>query len=156
MICATCKAEGKTSRVFDRGGTTTLLNCRPFYDEQGRHHTHDSNTTTTGYRCSNGHEWTEKSTGSCWCGWPDKKAESPSPAPVVEAEKVKANIVLVGEGSGLVQEHEPIRLTFAPALWQQRLLDVTTRLRAAVGVDDKAPLEELLEAALAKIEGTKP
>ena len=154
MICATCKAEGKTSRVFARGGSTTAAYYQPFYDEDGKYHHHDGNVRTASFECSNGHRWTEQSMGSCWCGWPDKKDEAPPP--VVGAEKIQGNIVLVGAGSGLVQEHEPIRLTFAPALWQQRLLDVTTRLRAAVGVDDKAPLEELLEAALAKIEGTKP
>ena len=70
MICETCKAEGKTSRVYDQGSRMTLLNCTPFYDEQGRHHYHDSNTATAGYRCSNGHNWVVTSTGSCWCGWP--------------------------------------------------------------------------------------
>lgn len=74
MICETCKAEGRTSRVCGQGGSyMTLLNCTPFYDEQGRHHYHDSNTTTDNFECSNGHRWTVKSTPSCWCGWPNKR-----------------------------------------------------------------------------------
>lgn len=78
MICETCKAEGKTSRVYDQGSRMTLLNCTPFYDEQGRHHYHDSNTSTAGYRCSNGHSWVVTSTGSCWCGWPNEQKPAPS------------------------------------------------------------------------------
>lgn len=62
----------------------TLLNCTPFYDEQGRHHYHDSNTTTSGYECSNGHNWVVKSKPSCWCGWPNKPEEGP-PAGNAEA-----------------------------------------------------------------------
>jgi hypothetical protein len=85
MICETCRSEGKTSRVYDRGSSMTLLNCTPFYDEQGRQHYHDSNTTTSGYECSNGHSWVVKSKPSCWCGWPNEQktapAEPAAPAP---------------------------------------------------------------------------
>ena len=78
MICETCKAEGKTSRVFDRGGSTTCAYYQPFYDENGKWHNHDGNITTTGYECSNGHRWTVESTGSCWCGWPNEQKPAPS------------------------------------------------------------------------------
>jgi hypothetical protein len=53
--------------VYPGMSTTTLMYCPPFYDEQGRYHHHDLNTTTTGYRCSNGHEWTESNQPKCWC-----------------------------------------------------------------------------------------
>lgn len=69
MICPKCKKEGKKSRVYPGMGTSTLLFCPPFYDEEGKYHNHDSNTTTTEYKCSNGHKWTERTSGSCWCGW---------------------------------------------------------------------------------------
>jgi len=70
MICATCKAEGRLSRVQQHGpATTTLLNCSGYYDEQGQHHSHNTNINTASFRCSNGHAWTEKTSGSCWCGW---------------------------------------------------------------------------------------
>ena len=72
MICPECKEQGLKSKIYQHGmGSTTLMWCPPFYDEDGQHHNHDSNTTTQGYRCSNGHEWVKKSSGSCWCGWPD-------------------------------------------------------------------------------------
>lgn len=78
MICETCKTEGKTSHVYDRGISMTLLNCTPFYDEQGRHHDHDRNTTASSYECSNGHSWVVRSAPSCWCGWPNEQKAAPA------------------------------------------------------------------------------
>jgi len=73
VICPTCREEGKKSYVYSVGATTTLMYCQPYYDEDGQYHHHDSNTTTYSYRCSNGHEWREKTSGSCWCGWMAKE-----------------------------------------------------------------------------------
>jgi len=73
MICLECKKKGLKSQVYPGVSSTTLLYCQPFYDEKGRYHDHDANTTTTEYSCSNGHKWVEKTTGSCWCGWPEKE-----------------------------------------------------------------------------------
>ena len=73
MICPTCKKEGKKSKVYPGMGTSTLLFCPPFYDEDGKYHNHDSNRHTTEYSCSNGHKWAEENHGSCWCGWGKKK-----------------------------------------------------------------------------------
>lgn len=70
MICPQCKAEGKTSTV--NGGDhccRTAMGYQSYFDEQGKRHTHDPNTSTYSYVCSNGHEWTEKHYGKCWCGW---------------------------------------------------------------------------------------
>lgn len=69
MICPQCRKEGLKSKVYPGGGSTTLMYCQPFYDEGGKYHHHDSNTTRYNYSCSNGHEWVEYSKGSCWCGW---------------------------------------------------------------------------------------
>ena len=69
MKCPQCTKEGKKSQVYPGMCTTTLLFCPPYYDEDGKYHNHDSNTTTTQYKCSNGHEWVENTRGSCWCGW---------------------------------------------------------------------------------------
>lgn len=69
MKCPVCIEENQKSTVRDRGSARTLLACSPFYDEEGRSHHHDGNTTTTGYSCSRGHYFAVKSTGSCWCGW---------------------------------------------------------------------------------------
>lgn len=73
MICPTCKKEGKKSKVFIGVGMTTMLYCQPFYDEDGKYHHHDLNTTTTQYTCSNKHHWSEKTQSECWCGWPNIK-----------------------------------------------------------------------------------
>lgn len=37
----------------------TLMCANPYYDENGKYHHNDPNTTTTYYNCSNGHQWTE-------------------------------------------------------------------------------------------------
>ena len=71
MLCRECQKENKTSRVYPEGmGYTTAVWYPPFYDETGRFHHHDGNNSVHGYRCSNGHTWTETTTGYCWCGWP--------------------------------------------------------------------------------------
>ncbi len=76
MICPECKKEGLKSTVYPGVGMTTAMYFSPFYDEEGNYHDHDANTTTTDYSCSNGHKWIEKTTGSCWCGWPDKEKKN--------------------------------------------------------------------------------
>jgi len=54
----------------------------PFYDEEGKYHDHDPNSSSTSYSCSNGHTWAESSRSSCWCGWPND-TKAPSSAAVV-------------------------------------------------------------------------
>lgn len=66
MICKQCKEEGKTSRVMDNGSsTTTLMYCAPYYNEEGKHHSHDYNTVMNSYYCTNGHHWNEKRYNTC-------------------------------------------------------------------------------------------
>jgi hypothetical protein len=77
VICEACKSEGKKSHVFPGMTMSTAAYCAPFYDEEGRLHSHDSNIRTTDYRCSNGHAWTVCATGSCWCGWPTERQGDP-------------------------------------------------------------------------------
>lgn len=72
MFCPECQKLGLRSRVYPGVGTVTLLYCPPFYDEEGRMHHHDLNTTTQDFICSNGHSWSRDFRGSCWCGWPEK------------------------------------------------------------------------------------
>ena len=69
MKCPQCQEENKQSRVYPGASSTTLAYYPPYYDEDGKLHDHDNNIITTDCRCSNEHEWTEKSNGSCWCGW---------------------------------------------------------------------------------------
>lgn len=79
MKCSTCAMVDKKSRVTVKGSVQTLLHCATFYDEDGLPHTHDSNVTKTSYSCSNGHAWTESTSGECWCGWRGLELELPEP-----------------------------------------------------------------------------
>lgn len=63
MVCQVCITEGKKSTVNILSSSTTLMNSVSYYDEDGVLHTHDMNTTTTDYICSNGHKFTNKTTG---------------------------------------------------------------------------------------------
>jgi len=65
MKCPGCQLSGDTSKVYINGTTKTLMGWRPYYDEDGNYHSHDPNRATTGYSCSNGHEWSITSTPSC-------------------------------------------------------------------------------------------
>ncbi len=70
MICPTCKKEGEKSNVFYENSTSTLLGYSPHWDYKGNYHNHDPNTTTSHYRCSNGHTWDEEHEKSCPnCDW---------------------------------------------------------------------------------------
>lgn len=61
MKCRECEKENKTSRLTVSGpASATLLYFEPYYDEEGKYHNHDSNIITTGFSCSNGHEYTVK------------------------------------------------------------------------------------------------
>ena len=76
VICQECEKAGKASRVYPGVSMTTDMYFRPYYDEDGRLHDHDGNTSTTSYSCSNGHEWSKSRTGRCWCGWPENKGKT--------------------------------------------------------------------------------
>lgn len=69
MKCPECVKENKKSFVNVGMSMTTAMYAAPFYDEEGKYHHHDPNTTSTEYSCSNGHRWTHKSTSTCWCGY---------------------------------------------------------------------------------------
>lgn len=69
MKCEECVAEGERSTVTSLGGMSTLMGFRPYYDEDGNYHVHDPNTTTSGYRCSRGHQFVESTLSPCpTCG----------------------------------------------------------------------------------------
>ena len=59
MKCSACVIQGKRSKVFVHGSSTTLLNWFPYYDEDGNLHDNNPNKVTTSYSCSNGHMWEE-------------------------------------------------------------------------------------------------
>ena len=72
IICEACKNSGQISKVFPCGETQTLIGYKPYYDEDGKYHNHNPNSTRTYYKCSNGHAWTDVKPYSCWCGWSGK------------------------------------------------------------------------------------
>jgi hypothetical protein len=66
MRCTECVESGVASKVYDCGATRTCMGGGgPYWDEEGVRHQHDSNTTTTGFRCSQGHMWVTKSMQAC-------------------------------------------------------------------------------------------
>lgn len=67
--CPVCVENGQRSCVYPGVGMVTDMYCPPYYDEDGKSHTHDRNINTVEYSCSNGHRWQLNSSGSCWCGW---------------------------------------------------------------------------------------
>jgi hypothetical protein len=72
MICEKCRGEGQRSTVEIGPSFTTAAMGRTFYDEEGAHHRHDPNTTTTEYSCSRGHKWQERTRSACpSCAWPE-------------------------------------------------------------------------------------
>ena len=78
MKCSKCVAEGKTSRVYTGGGSSTCMAWDTYYDEDGKYHSHDPNYHSSNYRCSNGHEWVMTyiaKCSSCDYGKDDEKTE---------------------------------------------------------------------------------
>ncbi len=76
MKCQECSKQGMKSFVYPGTSTTTLIYCPLHYDEEGKLHNHDLNTTNSSFRCSRGHVWWEKIKKSCWCGWPNRENEA--------------------------------------------------------------------------------
>ena len=98
MKCPECVEEGKGSIVIMGLQTKTLMHFAPFYDKEGRCHTHDRNTTTQSFSCSNGHTWQEGFQNYCWCGWPGMIWEAEGPR--VERGEVNALVEEGGEKDG--------------------------------------------------------
>lgn len=65
MKCPECVEAGLRSTVRDQGGMVTLVGYHPYYDEDGLYHSHDPNTRTTIFVCSNKHSWIVKSKSPC-------------------------------------------------------------------------------------------
>jgi hypothetical protein len=68
-FCPVCKEKGMKSCVYGGTGNVTLMHCPTFWDEDGNFHSHDINTSTATWRCSQGHTWITRESGKCWCGW---------------------------------------------------------------------------------------
>lgn len=65
MKCPVCVEKGLKSSVYPGFGSCTAMYCAPYYDEDGKYHHHDMNTSTFSYSCSRGHTWTISSSGKC-------------------------------------------------------------------------------------------
>ena len=65
MKCHYCMLESKRSTLRSHGGSSTLMAAQRYWDEDGILHVHDRNITTTGYECSNGHLYSEKTGSPC-------------------------------------------------------------------------------------------
>ena len=64
--CPFCEKEGKKSKLYSGGAMQTLMGgSESFYDEDGKKHYHEINTTTRDYHCSNGHYFTRKYKQKC-------------------------------------------------------------------------------------------
>lgn len=57
MKCPECEKEGKLSKVWVGPESTTLLQVKEFFDENGVYHYHDLNVTTRNFTCSNQHSF---------------------------------------------------------------------------------------------------
>ena len=67
MICPECIKAGLKSMVYVGGSSSTLMMYDHYFDEDGKEHFHNPNTTTTSYSCSQGHKWVEGTLSKCWC-----------------------------------------------------------------------------------------
>lgn len=65
MKCPVCVKLGMKSTLQGGPGTVTAMYCPPYYDEDGNYHNHDNNTTTSGFKCSNGHSFVTEGHGAC-------------------------------------------------------------------------------------------
>lgn len=72
MICPECQASGGRSEVryVPMSEVRTTLPVDRFFDADGDSHTHDPNTYTASYTCSEGHVFEVHGAGACHrCDW---------------------------------------------------------------------------------------
>lgn len=55
--CPVCIKAKQESKVYPGMGFSTAAYCQPFYDEKGRYHSHECNSSTYEYSCSRDHRW---------------------------------------------------------------------------------------------------
>ena len=59
ILCPVCQEKGLKSIVYEGSSQSTLVFNPTWYDEEGNKHYQNTNTSTTYYSCSQGHEWYE-------------------------------------------------------------------------------------------------
>ena len=58
MKCPACVEEGKVSRWYPpEWWSSTSMGFSTYYDEEGRYHSHDPNSSWSSASCSNGHRF---------------------------------------------------------------------------------------------------
>lgn len=68
-FCNQCVRYGQTSTLVVRERRAASNNqTEEFYDQNGKHHTHQNNRYRVIYECSNGHQFSEMVHKACWCG----------------------------------------------------------------------------------------
>lgn len=73
MKCPRCEKEGLKSYYYlSSGGGSTCAGWIPFFDEDGKYHSHDPNTTQSESHCSNGHKFIHKYMSKCCEEYPGK------------------------------------------------------------------------------------
>lgn len=65
MKCTQCEKEDKKSRVYQHGGSSTLMGYQNYYDEQGKLHSHNPNKYKYFYNCSEGHSFSIEYLSAC-------------------------------------------------------------------------------------------
>lgn len=69
--CPICVKEGKKSYVYEGACVSTLMGTYSWYDEGGKYHYSDPNTTTCSYHCSEGHSFEVHGGGGLDISLPD-------------------------------------------------------------------------------------
>ena len=57
MKCSQCETNGLKSKIYIGGSTSTAMLADIYFDEDGNYHSHNGNSYTTEYCCTNGHLW---------------------------------------------------------------------------------------------------
>lgn len=112
MICPKCKELNQKSTVQVGVGSSTLLYCPAYYDEDGVYHVHDRNKTTYTYSCSKGHQMTVKASSKCPnCNWgEDEIVTVNEPLPILDLSNVLTlskgedgqTLVISSDGTGFI------------------------------------------------------
>lgn len=70
MICPKCKELNQKSTIYIGGSYCTSMYCPPYFDEDGKYHNHDLNSSVSNYTCSNGHRLKVQHGNKCLsCGF---------------------------------------------------------------------------------------
>jgi hypothetical protein len=64
-VCETCVAGDQRYSVTAGSVYTTAMATQQYWDEEGRYHFHNMNTSSQEFYCSNGHRWAEERKNYC-------------------------------------------------------------------------------------------